>query len=448
MHTRLLPSVIVSLIVTGAISGCSDSPTALNSSRSLRSEADNSPAIVTPERAMLTELTRTLAIALADPKLRQSLKEDMREAPYREHKLELRKYLRGDRGTRTRDAVARKAGRAGLALLSVVDSIRPLELYMPVRAQRESWDGGESPIVLSQLAEDDEIVAFNANGKRVTLSRTIPPSQPVISLIPVETHFDQTIDLTKATNTNDRGGRTIGTLENCAPKGAKCGSGSISNGLHKLVACDVDCGGGGTAPDQSFVGAGLYLQFSRLLDAKEPWFRGDPEIEVHIHGPTDQANPQYGADLSCSGAEALDYRKVFDQNGNFWTGSVMLFSEQEATQYTNKFTEGFNILFWEDDDTSCTIKTDGNSLLDALHSTATATGAALAVKLVPAAWWVKAGAFVATLFSSADWLMTNDDFLGVAVDMTELGESFPDASHDIMLAGSSNGRARIIWRTR
>jgi hypothetical protein len=447
MQRKLVPSIIFSLILSGAVSGCSDSPTALRSPSSSVSPDEIPQAVTTPERASLTALTRALAIALADPDLRQSLKEDMREAPFREHKLEVRKYIRENRGAKTRDAIARKAGRSGAALLSLLDSIRPLELYVPVRAQRESWDGNEPPLVLSQLGEDDEIVAFDVTGKAVHLSRTVPPSQVVIALIPVETHFENPMDQAKSKNVNDRGGKTIGTLERCSPGDGGCSAGGPGGlGLHKLVACDPDCGGGEVV-DASYSGPGLYLEFSRLVDAKEPWFRGDPEVEVHIQGPTDTGNPQFGDDLSCSGEHAGDYRKVFDQNGNFWNGSVLLFSKEELDAYNGKFNEGFNVMFWEDDDTACTIKTDGNALKTLVEQTAKGAGGAAAVKVDGTLGYaIKAAVFLANLFSNANWLLTNDDFLGVAVDMRQLGETFPDATHDLRIGGDSNGRARLVYK--
>lgn len=460
---KIVPSVLVSLLITGVLSGCSESPTALHSPPVPSSAVGESQATATPERARLTELARALAMALADPKLRQSLKEDMREAPFREHKLEVRKYVRGNQGVKTRDAVGRKAGRSGAAVLALIDSIRPVELYMPVRAQRESWNGEEQPIVLSQLGESEEIVAFDVNGREVAISRTVPPSSPVIALIPVETHFEKPVDLAKAKNVNDRGGTTVGTLVRCGGNDPLCGQmGKPTGGLHKVVVCDVECtgwydgggggsgggsDGGGGGADVSYGGPGLYLEFSRLVDTKEPWYRGDPEIEVHIQGPTDAGNPQYGDDLSCSGEHAGDYRKVFDQNGNFWNGSVLLFSKDELDSYNRKFTEGFSVMFWEDDDSACTIKTDGDALKTLLEQTAKGAGGAAAVKVDGNVGYViKAAVFLANLLSNASWIRTNDDFLGEAVDTNQLQEYFPDATHDIMIGGGSNGRARLVYK--
>ena len=150
---------------------------------------------------------------------------------------------------------------------------------------------------------------------------------------------------------------------------------------------------------------------------KEPWFRGDPEIEVHIQGPYMGNAPTYAEDLSCSGEHPYDWRKAFDQNDGFWSGRVLLFAEEEVQAFIQKFSDGFHVMFWEDDNQPCTLKLDANPLADFVRSAATSFGT-VALKLLPGAQWrLVAGAFVAMMFSNpGSWLTTNDDFLGVAVD--------------------------------
>jgi hypothetical protein len=216
-----------------------------------------------------------------------------------------------------------------------------------------------------------------------------------------------------------------------------------------MVACGDSCGGdgGGGGVTSPPVAPGLYLEFSRILDFKEPWFRGDPELEVHIHGPTDLGNPRYGADLSCSGEHAYDPQKVFDQNTAFWEGRVLLFSAAQVTAYASKFPDGFHVLFWEDDNEPCTLKLDSNGLIELLKSTAAAT-ATVALKVFPrASPPVLAAVFFATLFSNPGaWLLTNDDFLGVAVDQAAAGYSYSGNTHVIMDGTTLNGRATIVYR--
>jgi len=236
-------------------------------------------------------------------------------------------------------------------------------------------------------------------------------------------------------NARDQGGNAIGTLE---PFDIRASS---------LISCGETCGGGGGGGGSEPIPPGIYLEFSRILDMKEPWFRGDPEIEVHIQGPYMGDAPTYAEDLSCSGEHAYDYRKVFDQNTGFWQGRVLLFAEDEVLGFTQKFSDGFHVMFWEDDNQFCTLKLDSNPLSDFVKSTAQALGT-VAIKVIPGAQWkIVAAVFVATVFSNpGSWLLTNDDFLGVAIDQASVGNPYPDNTHVIIGDGKVlNGRANIVY---
>jgi hypothetical protein len=374
-----------------------------------------------------------VARAMDNEPARQHLKRDMRAAPFREHKLELSSYLKSRDGRALLDRMAELGG-GEQSVFATLAKIRRLEFYMPVATQRETWTGKSDVLVVSQLDESQPIVSFDERGNVVALDRKIAPAQPVLSIVPVETNFNAPMPAAGSRNVRDQNGQAIGTLEPMSIKGSS------------LIDCGETCTGGGGGGTTS-IPPGLYLEFSRIIDVKEPWFRGDPEIEVHIHGPTSATNPTYGADLSCSGEHAYDYRKVFDQNGAFWEGRVLLFSAEETQAYISKFTEGFHVFFWEDDNEPCTLKLDNNTLLNLVHSAANAFSM-VSIKLIPkASWPVVAGAFVATLFANAGtWLLTNDDFLGIAVDQASAGYAYPGNTHVIMDGTILNGRATIVYR--
>ncbi len=391
------------------------------------------PPGVTEERASLTEIARLVAQSMDNEPARQHLKRDMRAAPFREHKLQLTSYLTSKDGRALLDRMSALGG-GEQKVLGTLSKIRPLEFYMPVAAKRETWTGKADVLVVSQLDESEPIVSFDERGQPVSLDIQTPPSQPVLSIVPVETNFRAPMPASTSRNARDQNGQAIGTLEPLKPKASN------------MVACDETCTGGGSVGGTTAIPPGLYLEFSRILDMKEPWFRGDPEIEVHIQGPTSTAAPSYGDDRSCSGEHAGDYRKVFDQNDAFWEGRVMLYSEAEVVAFTNQFKDGFHVLFWEDDNDTCTLKLDTNTLVGVLQSTASATGT-VALKVLPTAnWGLVAAAFIGTFFSSAGpWLLTNDDFLGVAVEQTAAGYSYPGNTHVIMDGRTLNGRATIIY---
>jgi hypothetical protein len=437
-HTHGEGVLVVALAV--ALFGCSDAasrtvgPTA--SADVQVGPTPSSPPSSSEERAALTKIARLVAVAMDNEPARQHLKRDMRAALFREHKLQLDTYLRSKEGRALLQRMVALNGGDEADLFASVAAIRPLEFYMPAAGHRESWTGSESVLVLSQLDEEESIVTFDERGKSIELDKAIPPERPTLSIVPVETRFDRPMSATASRNVRDKNGAAIGTLE---PMNLKPVA---------LIACDETCGGGGGGGGSgSTIPPGLYLEFSRIIDMKEPWYRGEPELEVHIQGPRDASSPTSGIDLSCSGEHAPQFPKVFNQDGGFWEGRVMLFSHDETVAFTNKFQQGFHVMFWEDDNDPCILKLDTNSLVEFIQSTAGATST-VALKVLPqASWPVVAAAFIASFFSSAGaWLLTNDDFVGVAVDQWSAGYYYPGNTHVIMDGTTLNGRATIMYR--
>ena len=426
---------VLFVAMLAALVACAD-PASRTVGLSVPNNAQNepTPSSANEERAALSKIARLVAVAMDNGPARQHLKRDMRAALFHEHKLELAPYLRSKDAKTLLDRMVRLSGGSESELFRTLSAIRRLEIYMPVPKQRESWTGNDDVLVVSQLDESEPIVAFDQSGSVVTLDRDVAPTQPTLSIVPVETRFDQPLPFLGSKNVRDKDGNAIGTLERIKVN---------SSNVMLCGDCASAASGGPAAP----IPPGLYLEFSRILDMKEPWFRGDPEIEVHIQGPTSLAAPTYGQDISCSGEHALDPRKVFDQNGGFWEGRVMLFSGDETVAFTNNFQQGFHVLFWEDDNVPCTLKLDTNVLAEVLKSTATAFST-VAIKVIPGASLpVMAGVFLGTFFSSAGpWLLTNDDFLGAAVDQASAGYYYPGNTHVIMDGVTLNGRATIVYR--
>jgi hypothetical protein len=431
-HTHGEGVLFVALLT--ALVACADPASrTVGPSVSTNVQSEPTPSSPNEERAALTKIARLVAVAMDNEPARQHLKRDMKSAPFREHKLELAPYLRSKDGRALLDRIVTVSGGTESDLFRTLSAIRRLEFYMPVAKHRESWTGSDDVLVVSQLDERDPILAFDKSGIDVQLDRSVAPAQPTLSIVPVETRFDQPMPVIVSTNVRDNNGKAIGTLE------------PIKLNSSSLIACDYPCGSGGGA--NSAIAPGLYLEFSRILDMKEPWFRGDPEVEVHIQGPSNLNAPRNGEDLSCSGEHAYDPRKVFDQNGGFWQGRVMLFSADETVAFANKFDQGFHVLFWEDDNEPCTLKLETNSLVELLKSAASAFST-VALKVFPkVSPLILAGAFLGTFFSnSGAWLLTNDDFLGAAVDQASAGYNYPGNTHVIMDGTTLNGRATIVYR--
>jgi hypothetical protein len=188
------------------------------------------------------------------------------------------------------------------------------------------------------------------------------------------------------------------------------------------------------------------MTFSRLVDMGEPWTKGDPEIEVHVHGPISGTNSLYGEDLACSGQESQLERR-FDQNNAFWNGSVLIWTQAQASAFNAQFPNGHNIMFWEDDDTACALKFDKITVMGFLTATAAAVGgAALKVGFTPEGWTLIIASFLANAYNQLSWLMSNDDFLGVLVPAASHGDSWYDANYTLLKGNSVNGRASITSR--
>jgi hypothetical protein len=428
---------VLVLALLACLSACADSVTRSTEpaiSRDVRANPGSESS--TAEQAALTRIARLVALAMDNQPARQQLKRDMKAAPFREHKLQLGAYLQSKEGRTLLDRMVASNGGSERDLLRTLAGVRPLEFYMPVRRHRESWTGNENVLVVSQLDESEPIVGFDAKGREVVLDLNAAPERPTLSIVPVETRFDQPMP-SGSKNVGDQNGNAIGTLEPMAVKGSS------------LIACDTECGGGGGGGSgaPTSIAPGLYLEFSRILEMKEPWTRGEPEIEVHIQGPRDAGSPRAGEDLSCSGEHAYQYAKVFNQDNGFWEGRVLLFSRDETNAFISKFNQGFHVLFWEDDNDPCTLKLDSNTLVGILTSSATATST-VAIKVIPGATpLVVATVFIASFFASAgDWLLTNDDFVGAAVDQASAGYYYPGNTHVIMDGTTLNGRATIVYR--
>ena len=239
-HVRV---VALGALVT-VMSGCSRDVTS-PSQVALRPAGLRAATPPTP----IGSVTRAIAVALKDSSARASALRAMRASKFREGKLQLNRYLRGQAGRSLLEAASRATGRPQSAVLATLDSLPSLEFYMPVAAHRAAWDGGEKLLVAGAL-DDSSIVAYDLDGNTVNLSITSPPSTPVLAVVPVETNFgDVRYDGIPAA--------TATILPPCGPEDPP--------------DCDWNPGGGGGMPAQP---PGIYMDKMVIRDAHEPWLRG------------------------------------------------------------------------------------------------------------------------------------------------------------------------------
>lgn len=72
-------------------------------------QAEGAGTIGSPEQQALEDIGKYVALALDDQGLRQRIINDMRNSPFREHKVELRSYLQGNSGGVLRAKVRQNA---------------------------------------------------------------------------------------------------------------------------------------------------------------------------------------------------------------------------------------------------------------------------------------------------------------------------------------------------
>ena len=263
------------------------------------------PGVVVNSRQMeaqLTRLTRSVALSLGrNAAVRGRVRSAVSVSKFAEGKLEF-KALVDDAGFGLRAEMARESGTTPGRIRSALDSLPALELYLPVDAHRDSWEGEPNLIVASLLDDDSgsSISAFDLSGRPVALSLDEPPDQPVLVLVPAETDF------------------------------------SPDTGTGPALVYDD--------------GPGIYMTSNYLVDTHEPWIHGDPELAVHV------AIADVGGILSsqfefasCAGDNQTGIwnRFYFDQNDNSWSGVVKI--ADLSTILDGKT----SIQVWEDDFNRC-----------------------------------------------------------------------------------------------
>ena len=336
------------------------------------------------ESAAMDRLARRLARALADPAFRAYIKGELDQSQFVEHKLQFQRLLHRSDG-RVLKQVARLSASADSAIEADARIAIPLELYFPVPAHRAAWSGGPEVLVASARKDRDAPVAYDVRGRRRVLSPDTPPPTPVLALVPVETDFD-----------------------------------------HPTQPEPFICCADGPAPSPP---PGLYMTYSHFVQDFEGWFKGSPEFEIHVLGQAGTTDSL--KDYQCVGEPAGGYYR-FDQNSLDWSGSVMLFSQTQLTDYrTAHPNQNFRIIALEDDDTGCVIKFDSNRFKNLLAGLQAAypnltggkdTTSAL-VKLIK-----RANALQKLLSQAYSFITTQDDLIGNAIEDVVVGQFYPGAN--------------------
>ena len=406
MPTRIRLSAAVLLALLAA---CGDRggapPTAVDDAGSPTSRA----AARGGDQQQLERLARRLARALADSAFRVRLKQDLDRSPIREHKLHFQRYL-ADKVRPAAADLARLTGGGADAVTAEALAAPELELYLPVAEHRVKWKGDGNLLVATALHDHDSPIAFDSRGQRVVLSPDHPPAIPVLALVPVETDFD-------------RGSPKVSQQVESCPQSRPAG-----------VVSAATCGGGGAGVPA----AGLWMTAASFVGTFEGWLKGDPEFEVHLLGQAGTTDSL--TDYQCAGEkQAVPYR--YDQNATTWTGSVMLQSQTQLDTYRQQHPgQSSRVVVIEDDDGACQIKLDADRVGNAFRTTdaqyRNLTGGRDTTLSVIARFWNRATAFQKIFKSIWSVIVTQDEYVGNAVQDIAAGEF--KAGYNWIVKGENN----------
>jgi hypothetical protein len=322
-------------------------------------------------------LAARLAVALADPALRHEFATRFATSEAPEGKLQFQSLARSD-GNRLLLRLTAGGGSSLSELLADLDAARGLEVYLPVASHREAWHGSADFLVATAASDHEAPVAFDSRGRRTTLSAHVPPTTPVIALVPQEHDFSRP-----------------------AP-----------------AMCAANCGGSGGG---GWVGQppGLYLVGTDFTESHESWLKGNPEFEVHLYGEIGGESEQLG----CTGQHGGG-PYTWDTNALSWRGQVALLTKADIDNYLGRNAKGvLRIVAWEDDDQPCVPVSDGNFLeqvvkvLDQLYKSI--TGAKTDSRVITG---VKSAYAAYGLAQSVRNLIHGaDDFIGLAIERSVVG---------------------------
>lgn len=103
-----------------------------------------------PEVAMEVKAVGSLlAEGLGEPEARAAIHTAMRESPLTHHAIVLSEFVGTPEGAGVLRAVTERTGVAEADLRQRVGVLAPLQLYLPIRAQRRSWRAAESIAVVA-----------------------------------------------------------------------------------------------------------------------------------------------------------------------------------------------------------------------------------------------------------------------------------------------------------
>lgn len=136
----------------------------------------------------LDSLGRAIAQSLDDPAQRAWLRAEIDASPYVEYRIPLRRLMMADRDAAPVRAILDRT-KIGAGKATVIASLRELELYLAIDAQRPAWRG-EAGVDVAVRQPDSTYVVYSADGSaRAVPARYDPGARITFTLAPSEIDY-------------------------------------------------------------------------------------------------------------------------------------------------------------------------------------------------------------------------------------------------------------------
>ncbi|HSP77001.1 MAG TPA: hypothetical protein VLQ93_00630, partial [Myxococcaceae bacterium] len=289
----------------------------------------DSAALLQAEESLQREagqrLARAVALSLREPALRSLLQVAMAETLVKEDKVHFNSFVRGP-GRGLLQAMSRSSGLSVAQLEELVRQVGSLEMYLPFKAHRSAWRGGEELLVATQYRDHETPVGFDLDGNPVPLSLEAPPETPTLVLVPAE-------DFDAEGNPSERGL-------------------ALGRGAQVQALGDV------SAAYAAWTGA--YATYVYIPGDYEGWPRGDPEYELFL-----ERTESYRQLIRCAAAGSSQ-PFYWNMDGSSWSTPFLIAWASETPTLT-----GMAMYVYEDDEGACSVRDDADYVkktMDALKS--------------------------------------------------------------------------------
>jgi len=187
-------------------------------------------------------LSRSVALALAEPEARTAIIREMRGSPFHEHKLLLGSFLESDVGGALLDAAHGRGGASRQDLAELVARFPgDLDFYVASKDQRRSWAGSQRLLVAGVTSDDaTEARAFDPDGNSLVISSldvpgydvifSIHPAEPKISVDRPQAGGTETIEVSSSVQMITGTANAVCEVEVCDGGGGGGGGGSGGGG--------------------------------------------------------------------------------------------------------------------------------------------------------------------------------------------------------------------------